>query len=163
MLLASAIRSHSCRQVQNLTTPLFILSYCVVIPDCAPGTTTSAKAMGAQQDPEVISRTPSRRRVPPVDDFKLRDQAQGNRETHRAQQRREDMHQGQYGDNNPACVPPASMAMRPPPARHGSFSVSTPSGETETVRQDEGQSNGNTQPSKYEVGWRRVVRNFSPS
>lgn len=119
--------------------------------------------MGAQQDPETISRTSSRRRIPQLDDFKLREKNEMETCQEKSQQPRNDQNQQQYGDNNPACVPPASMSMRPVSGPNRSFSVSTPSGETKTMRPDKRLDDVQAQPSKYDVGWRRVVRNFSPS
>ncbi|KAL1615649.1 Plasma membrane sulfite pump involved in sulfite metabolism [Diplodia seriata] len=115
--------------------------------------------MGAQeQDPETISRTSSRGRVPQMNDFSLRGQSQGKQT--QDPQKDEKEQQPQYGDNNPACVPPASMSMRPPAGPIRTISVSTPSGESKRVEQNEVEA---ARQNKYDVGWRRVVRNFSPS
>ncbi|KAL0256761.1 Plasma membrane sulfite pump involved in sulfite metabolism [Diplodia seriata] len=115
--------------------------------------------MGAQeQDPETISRTSSRRRVPQINDFSLRGQSQGKQT--QDPQKDEKEQPPQYGDNNPACVPPASMSMRPPTGPIRTISVSTPSGESKRVEQNEDKA---ARQNKYDLGWRRVVRNFSPS
>lgn len=124
--------------------------------------------MGAQeQDPETSSRTSSRRRIPQIKDYKLRDQQQEKQDQEiqlqKSRSQRQNDDQPQYGDNNPACVPPASMSMRPPSRPVRTISVSTPSGESKNVKENEGSDDRFSRLDKYNVGWRRVVRNFSPS
>ncbi|KAB2571223.1 Sulfite efflux pump SSU1 [Lasiodiplodia theobromae] len=124
--------------------------------------------MGAQeQDPETSSRTSSRRRIPQIKDYKFRDQQQEKQDQEiqlqKSRSQRQNDDQPQYGDNNPACVPPASMSMRPPSRPVRTVSVSTPSGESKHVKENESNDDRYSKRDKYNVGWRRVVRNFSPS
>jgi hypothetical protein len=59
--------------------------------------------------------------------------------------------------NNPAVSAPASQALDGEGHRQRK-TVSDPAGDEAKVK-----VNGNMSPSKLDMGWRRVVRNFSPS
>jgi len=78
--------------------------------------------------------------------------------------------QEQAADSNPGGVPPASAALPSQPDglatedQDDVVTVSNPAGESKEIRKTRSDENGNIKKlSKYEVGWRRVVRNFSPS
>ncbi|EXJ87434.1 hypothetical protein A1O3_04394 [Capronia epimyces CBS 606.96] len=89
----------------------------------------------------------------------------------------DDLEMERLASNNPAMTVPASQIISRSGVErmrsHGSntFTSSDPAGDNETViKRTSSQSppvasphGGHGQPSKYEVGWRRVVRNFSPS
>lgn len=71
------------------------------------------------------------------------------------------------GSNNPAITVPAGQiydqSRRHRKLQNGEeVGGSDPAGDQEDVRQDQNYVSS-LRPSKYEVGWRRVVRNFSPS
>ena len=91
------------------------------------------------------SRTASGRRIPQVNRTEL---------------------QQQLADSNPAGVAPASASLPDQPDgiieddNEDVVEVSNPTGESRQITKA---VDGAQKPSKYEVGWRRVVRNFSPS
>ena len=61
-------------------------------------------------------------------------------------------------DSNPAAVPPASSALPDQTDEVDTIEISNPAGQTKEVRNASAKKLDKTQ-----VGWRRVVRNFSPS
>jgi len=78
--------------------------------------------------------------------------------------------QEQAANSNPGGVPPASAALSSQPDglptedQDDVVTVSNPAGESKEIRKTRSDESGNIKKlSKYEVGWRRVVRNFSPS
>jgi hypothetical protein len=71
------------------------------------------------------------------------------------------------GSNNPAITVPAvqiydQSRRQCKPQKGEEVDVSDPAGDQTEVAQSQDFVSGHS-PTKYDVGWRRVVRNFSPS